>query len=98
MTTLVAGWSGLRSEALVLATEALIKTALLRSSPCVTGGKDENRALHLYAPLDIKESISNEADMASYQSPWDDGQYKAACKAGSGHRNQVGLSGCCCCF
>ena len=52
----------------------------LRMHPCVTGGTGENKALHLYEPLNIKESI-NEADMASYQSPWDDGQCKAALRS-----------------
>ena len=52
----------------------------LRMHPCVTGGTCENKALHLYEPLNIKESI-NEADMASYQSPWDDGQCKAALRS-----------------
>ena len=55
----------------------------LQSSPCVTGGADENRALHQYAPLQIKEKITNEADMASYQAPWDDNLCKASLRTTS---------------
>ena len=54
----------------------------LRTHPCVVGcpasvgqttaeAVGETTALHQYLPLNIKASITHEADMASFQSPWD---------------------------